>query len=168
MNNTLTLKLELADEDRARIDRLATALENQIAWGQRNCKSCVETSLEVSRTNIGNQIPEPTVDALQEHLAATINKAAEFMGNKKPENKADDETSTDAQATTPPQEEKPAEAKFEPTRAMLATIVRELMTSGYKAQVKEIVKSYAPTVPGVPDDKVAECYSRLEGLKEGA
>lgn len=43
--------------------------------------------------------------------------------------------------------------------------VVELTTAGKKAQVREIVKSYAETVSGLPEDKFAEIMDRLTALE---
>lgn len=43
--------------------------------------------------------------------------------------------------------------------------VVELTTAEKKAQVREIVKSYAETVSGLPEDKFAEIMGRLTALE---
>lgn len=143
MSNHITI--ELCAEDRARLDRLAEALE----------KSCSTKTVE------------QTDDPVEKALKAALDRAS-----KAPESHA--ETAEEQTPTTTPQtEEKPTREETEPTapiktvtRAELGTKVREMMTKGFKEQTKEIVKSYAPTVPGVPEDKVAECYARLVALEE--
>lgn len=143
MSNHITI--ELCAEDRARLDRLAEALE----------KSCSVKTVE------------QTDDPVEKALKAALDRAS-----KAPESRAE---TTDEQTptTTPQTEEKPTREETEPTapiknvtRAELGAKVREMMTKGFKEQTKEIVKSYAPTVPGVPEDKVAECYARLVALEE--
>ena len=39
------------------------------------------------------------------------------------------------------------------------------MTKGLREQVKAVIQSYAPTVPGVPGDKLNECYEKLVALE---
>ena len=143
MSNHITI--ELCAEDRARLDRLAEALE----------KSCSVKTVE------------QTDDPVEKALKAALDRAS-----KAPESRAET-TEEQTPTTTPQTEEKPAREETEPTapiktvtRAELGTKVREMMTKGFKEQTKEIVKSYAPTVPGVPEDKVAECYARLVALEE--
>ena len=149
MSNTITI--ELCAEDRARLDRIADRLEAQIA---------------LTQYMMDNGEPQPAKAAEPDELTA---KLQAIVDGAKTEPKAEEEQTP---TITPPTEETPTESEptatvdeITVTRADLGTKVRELMTSGYKEQVKEIVKSYAPTVPGVPEDKVAECYKRLVALE---
>lgn len=142
MSNHITI--ELCAEDRARLDRLAEALE----------KSCKVTTVEQKE------------DPVQKALADALDKAS-----KATESHADT-TEEQTPTITPTADEKPTREEPEPTapiqtvtRAELGTKVREMMTKGFKEQTKEIVKSYAPTVPAVPEDKVAECYAKLVALE---
>ena len=142
MSNHITI--ELCAEDRARLDRLAEALE----------KSCSVKAVEQKE------------DPVQKALADALDKAS-----KATESHAE-ATEEQTPTITPQTEEKPTREEPEPTapiqtvsRAELGAKVREMMTKGFKEQTKEIVKSYAPTVPAVPDDKVAECYAKLVALE---
>lgn len=143
MSNHITI--ELCAEDRARLDRLAEALE----------KSCSVKTVE------------QTDDPVEKALKAALDRAS-----KAPESRAET-TEEQTPTNTPQTDEKPTREETEPTapiktvtRAELGAKVREMMTKGFKEQTKEIVKSYAPTVPGVPEDKVAECYAKLVALEE--
>lgn len=152
MSNIITI--ELCAEDRARIDRLIAAVEKRTVQ--------VESALE-QKYNIKT---EPTDDPALKALREAIDKVQE---NQK---QATGEQEAPTPTTTTQEEEKPTGEENEPTapiktvtRADLGAKVREMMTKGFKEQTKEIVKSYAPTVPGVPEDKVAECYSKLVALE---
>ena len=142
MSNHITI--ELCAEDRARLDRLAEALE-------KSCKVPTVTQ---------------TFDPVEQALKAALDRAS-----KATESHAET-TEEQTPTITPQTEEKPTREEPEPTapiqtvtRAELGAKVREMMTNGFKEQTKEIVKLYAPTVPGVPDDKVAECYAKLVALE---
>ena len=56
-------------------------------------------------------------------------------------------------------------AKPAPTVAELQQMVIALVNKGKKADVYTIVKSYAATVSGIPEDKRAECMERLAALE---
>ena len=149
MSNKITI--ELCEEDRARIDRLIAAVEKRTVQ--------VESALE-QRYSIKTE--EQKEDPVQKALADALDrasKASEWL-----EGATKEQTPT----TTPQTKEKSTREETEPTattktvtRAELGAKVREMMTKGFKEQTKEIVKSYAPTVPEVPEDKVAECYAKL-------
>jgi predicted transcriptional regulator len=157
MSNTITI--ELCAEDRARLDRLAEALE------RRTCDKCVTTAMAyVKATNE----PKPETDPVQQALAETLAKAESSV--EPPKNAT--EEAKDSTLTTPSEEEKPTaeEPTTPPTtktvdRTELRAKVIELSAKGLKEQVKEIVRAYAQTVTDVPEDKVTECYMRLVGLE---
>lgn len=169
MSNRIVIEHELCTEDRARIDRLIEALDKRQEWETRHCHKCVERALEVSRTNIGSELKEPTVDALQERLAETLNKA--FKATEEHAGAHTDAQETDTLTTTPlTTETSTGEAVAAPTptrtatRAELRAKVVELSAKGLKEQARQIVTEYAPSVPAVPEDKITECYDRLVAL----
>ena len=125
MCNTITI--ELCAEDRARLDRLAEALE------KRTCDKCVATAIEFVKT-------------------ATEEK-------REPEAKAED--------AAPPGDEKPTvtDQPRKVERGELRAKVIELSAKGFKAQTRDIVQAYAPTVASVPEDMIAECYDKLVALE---
>ena len=147
MSNHITI--ELCAADRARIDTLIDRLEAVANLAAVLIDQNAPTTVKYR-------------DDLTERLQAVVERA---------------ETPTEAkEETTPPitpiKEETPTEAEeTEPkptktvSRAELGTKVRELMTKGYREQVKAIIQSYAPTVPGVPEDKLTECYEKLVALE---
>lgn len=156
MSNTITI--ELCAEDRARLDRLAEALE------RKACDKCVTTSMAYVKATT-----EPEQDEIQQKLAETLAKAGESV---EPPKNATETAEDSTPSTTPPDEEKPTQK--EPTevestktvgRAELRAKVIELSAKGLKEQTREIVRSYAQTVNDVPKDKVTECYEKLVALE---
>lgn len=157
MRNLITI--ELCAEDRARLDRLAAAMEARTAQ--------VETILAGKAETISEPTTAP--DPIQAKLAETLAKANEPV--EAPKN-ATEAPETSTQTTTPPEEEKPTgEEPAQPTatktvdRAELRAKVIELSAKGLKEQTKDIVRAYAQTVTAVPDDKVTECYEKLVALE---
>lgn len=139
MNN---ITIELSAEDRARLDKIVNLLEALLKQEPKTASA-------------------PT-DPVTEQLRATVEQAKNALGA----------TEGQTPSTTQAKEEPPTAAKEpqpQPTktvsRAELATKVREMMTKGFKEETKAIVKEYAPNVPGVPEDKVTECYERLVALE---
>lgn len=154
MPNHITI--ELCTADQARIDKLIDRLE-----AVANLTAVlIDSNTPPTVTMPMPKITEP--DELTKKLQAVVDRA------KTPVESVEAQTLT----TTPIKEETPAEAEeIKPTptktvsRAELGTKVRELMTNGHREQVKAIIQSYAPTVPGVPEDKLAECYEKLVALE---
>lgn len=167
MSNNITI--ELCAEDRARLDRLAEALE------RKACDACVRSiadSLKDLMPKQANAEQKPEPDDVQKALAETLAKASDPV--EAPKN-AVEEAETSTQTTTPPEEEKPtgeepATAPSAPTvdRAELKTKVIQLCAKGVsvKEQTRDIVRAYALTVTAVPDDKVAECYAKLVAFEK--
>lgn len=158
MSNNITI--ELCSEDRARLDRLAEALE------RRTCDKCVATALQWQKAYT-EQPPE--TDPIQQKLAETLAKVGSPV---EPPKNAVEEAEVQTPTTTPPEEEKPTEEAPAPTptaptvdRAELRAKVIELSAKGLKEQTRDIVRAYAQTVTAVPEDKVAECYKKLVALE---
>lgn len=148
--NEIKVITELCAEDRARLDKTNELLAGFIY--------IVETKLNQYLSNkcaCTHKHEDP--DELTKKLQEAINSAQEAPEENTPStNQTKEETPTEAENAKP---EKVI------SRAELGAKVRELMTGGYKEQTKAIVKEYAPTVPGVPEDKVTECYNRLVALE---
>lgn len=148
MPNHITVITELCAEDRARIDKtneLLTAF-----------KYLIETKLD---KYLADQKPTLTLhqDDITKKLQEAVNNAQDAPKENTPTtNQVKEETPTQTEET------KPTKAV---SRTELGAKVREMMTKGFKEETKAIVKEYAPTVPGVPDDKVSECYERLVALE---
>ncbi len=164
MSNNITI--ELCAEDRARLDRLAEALERKAGDA---CVRSIADSLKdlIPKQALADQATES--DPVQKALAETLAKASDPV--EAPKN-AVEEVETSTQTTTPPEEEttadeEPATAPSAPTvdRDELKAKVIKLCAKGLKEQTREIVKAYAETVRDVPEDKLAECYGKLEALE---
>lgn len=164
MSNNITI--ELCAEDRARLDRLAEALE------RKACDACVRSIADSLKDLMPKQADaehKPESDPVQKALAETLAKATDPV--EAPKN-AVEEAETSTQTTTPPEEEKPtdeepATAPSVPTvdRAELKAKVIQLCAKGLKEQTRDIVRAYAQTVTDVPEDKMAECYAKLVALE---
>lgn len=164
MSNTITI--ELCAEDRARIDRLTAAME------RRACDKCVATAIEAMNANHAvNTETKAEPDPVQAALAETLSKVSDPV---EPTKNTTEAIETPTQATAPQEEEKPTEeepAQAEPTRtvthAELKAKVIQLCakSQAVKEQTRDIVRTYAQTVTEVPEDKVTECYEKLEALE---
>ena len=162
MSNTIII--ELCSEDRARLDRLAEALE------RKACDKCVATAMEFAKLRMDPKPEHKTEsDPIQQKLAETLAKANEAV--EAPKN-AVEEAEVSTPTTTPPEEEKPkaeepATAPTAPTvdRAELKAKVIQLCAKGLKEQARDIVRAYAQTVTDIPEDKLTECYEKLVALE---
>lgn len=155
MSNLITI--ELCAEDRARIDRLIAAVEKRTVQ--------VESALE-QKYNIKT---ETTDDPMEEALKAALDRASKATESQ---NKATGEQETPPTTTTTQTEEEPTVEAVAPPptakkvdRAELRAKVVELSAKGLKEQVKVVVREYGQTVPTIPEDKIAECYEKLEALE---
>lgn len=143
MSNLITI--ELCAEDRARIDRLTAALEALQPPTAYVDLSAVTKPLTVRARTVPAESPaEPAGTA-----------EAEAPATPQPE----------AEAATTAEPDPVAEAKPAPTTQELQQKVIALVNKGKKADVSAIVKSYAATVSGIPEDKRAECMERLNALE---
>lgn len=147
MSNIITI--ELCQEDRARLDRLAEALEKIVAQ-------------EAPITLEG-------VDDIQKMLAKTLAKASEPV--EAPKN-APGAAEASTPTTTPPEEETPKEEK--PTKPATEKTVNqkdvrakyvELAASGKREEAKAIILPYATAITAIPDDKCQEVYDKLVALE---
>ena len=158
MSNTIVI--ELCSEDRARLDRLAEAME------RKTCDKCVTTAIEAMKAT---QQPKAEPDPIQQALAETLAQVTDSV--EAPKN-ATEEADASTPTTAPQEEEKPtaeepATAPSTPTvdRAELKAKVIQLCAKGLKEQTKDIVRAYAQTVTDVPEEKIAECYAKLVALE---
>ena len=146
------ITIELCAEDRARLDRLAAAMEC------RSCDNCVTTVLDYMKKFVSTETQPAECAANEEASEEAPNNTPAAVEDTPP-------------ITTPLTEENPTEetpvAPPTPTvdRAALRAKVIELSAKGLKEQTRDIVRSYAQTVTAVPDDKVAECYAKLMVLE---
>lgn len=154
--NNITLTHELCAEDRARLDRLAAALE----------------ALQPPTVKV--DLPLKTIenpDPVQKKLAETLAKAEAPV-------EATETAQNDTKAETPitdhPVEEKPTaektapkeEAKPAPTVEEIRQKIIALVNAGKKPQVQAIITSYAATASQIPEDKRAEAMARLVELEK--
>ncbi len=151
MSNAITIINEFCAEDRARIDRLIAALE----------------ALQPQTIHVD----DPTQKALAEQVAKS--EKTPKQSPVEPAETAEAETpatpqpepETTATAEPAPKAEAVEEKKPAPTTAELQQKVIALVNKGKKAEVAAIVKSYAATVSGIPEDKRAECLDKLNALE---
>lgn len=155
--NEIKIITELCPEDRARIDRLTVALEARTA--------------QVERTLAMYADEDPAADDIQKALAEQVAKSekAPTQSPVEPAGEAKAETPAtpqpEAEAATTAEPDPVAEAKPAPTTVELQQKVIALVNKGKKADVSAIVKSYAATVSGIPEDKRAEVMDKLNALE---
>lgn len=146
MSNHITI--ELCAEDRARIDRLTVALEARVKQAEQIMADMADD-------------PKPVIIyGAQEAPAESPTEAA---GAAEAETPATPQPEAEPADTAEP--DPVAEAKPAPTTQELQQKVIALVNKGKKADVSAIVKSYAATVSGIPEDKRAECMERLNALE---
>lgn len=150
MSNHITI--ELCAEDRARIDRLTKAQEY-------NSKLIEAVLLRLTE---GRAKPDPILEALKAQVAPA-ESPTEAAGAAEAETPATPQP--EAEPATAAEPAPIAEAKPAPTTQELQQKVIALVNKGKKADVSAIVKSYAATVSGIPEDKRAECMERLNALE---
>lgn len=145
-NNLITF--ELCAEDRQRIDNLTDAL---IANG-----GAVEALLKQLR------LPESTPvanDDIARMAAAVVSPENGSQNAKEP-----------TQAETPKAKENPAPKKDAPpwetlTVADIRAKVIDLSSKGKGDEAKAIVKSYAPSIPALPEAVFGEVMAKLNALE---
>lgn len=160
MSNIITI--ELCAEDRARIDRLTLALENNV----HNCEGCAKSALEWK---------ESQQDPIQQAIAATLAKAS--TPTEKPTEAPEAPTAEAAPIDHPADEDLPWKAaapaeEAEPTitQDQLQQKVMQLAAANngaLKAKVREIVNAYAKKVSDIPEDKRTDVWGKLIALEEG-
>jgi hypothetical protein len=146
MSNHITI--ELCAEDRARIDRLAAALE----------------ALQPQTIHVDDPIQKALAEQVAKSEKTPTQSPVESAGEAKTETPATPQPEAETTAVEEPApvaEEKPA-----PTTAELQQKVIALVDKGKKAEVAAIVKSYAATVSSIPEDKRAECMDKLNALED--
>lgn len=162
------ITIELCAEDRARLDRLAEALE------KRNCESCVQSALKAHNELIA-MLQEPAeADPLKQKLeqllagkakpAATPENApgaAESAQVSRASHPADDVTPWAEVAPSPvPEPQREVDlAEFQKALTLRCAESEEM-----KAKVRALLHEYAPAASKVPEDKRAEVLDRLAQL----
>ncbi len=166
MNN---ITIELCAEDRARIDKLITALEN------------VTPKLAITKLNEGD--PGYTPHEEKAPTQKKVSTAAEAVQAMKDFAEKAEKTSQDAQEEThplqptAPWDEQPAtgektapaeEKKPAVTNEQIQQKVMQLAVAdggSKKAQVREIVNAYAKKVSDIPEDKWVEVWGKMTALE---
>ena len=145
MSNLITI--EFCTEDRARLDRLAAALE-------------------AMQANLPQPMEHDPVQAALAEILAKATKAQESPVD------AAGEAEAPTPATTPQEEEKPqAEEPAAPvtekkvSQADVRALYVKLSASGKKEEAKAIILPISTTISGIPDDKVQEVYEKLNALE---
>lgn len=152
-----TITIELCAEDRARLDRLAEALE------KRACDSCVTSAPEIMKS----QQQDPVQKALAETLAKA-EKPAEATET------APEATEAETLPTTPEKQEEPTEetGASDVPPLTLEQIQQKVITiaaasNDKKAKAREIISAYGTKISDLKDkpDKWAEVWEKLVALE---
>lgn len=147
----ITFTLSLDPEDRARVDRIASALEALLSAPGR--------TQDVPAAPVDKSPVEPVKPAEARPDAA---KSMEKVDTPADLPWSDPEP---APAPTPAPTPTPTPAAPLPTLGDLQSLVVKLSAAGKKDQVREIIKSYAEKVSAIEQDKYPEVIGRLEALK---
>lgn len=130
------IKIELCAEDRARLDRLAEALERSAGQGH-DCSKCVEQAIDFVERSKAEAVPAETP------APAPV---------PDPVPAADDM----------PWEEAPTPSLAEFQKALS---LRCAESADMKAKVRALLNQYAAAASAVPPEKRAEILAKLEVLK---
>lgn len=150
----MNITIELAEDDRARLDRLTAALERAAAAYEAVSTGTerIDTPAPTTQTD-AEPTPAPQTDAEPPSASATPSEAPA------PENNT-------------PEPEKPAESRTEPPTAtaqytmadVRSRVTALLANPESKKAVKKIITEYAPKVSEIPPEKYAEVVARLDAL----
>lgn len=156
--NEIKIIHELCAEDRARIDRLTLALENNV----HDCERCAQTAIKMVQ-----ETPKLIIPKLEEgdpgytpHEEPTETPTAETAPIDHP---ADESPAEEAAAPA-------SETKLIITQDQLQQKVMQLAAANggaLKAKVREIVNTYAKKVSDIPEDKRTDVWGKLIALEEG-
>lgn len=142
--NEIKVITELCAEDRARIDRLTTALER-----------LVEANAPVDIESRGGLLVPATPNPFSEGI---VEAPAE------PESVPEEPESVPEEAGAPDDEPDVKEVP-EHTKAELQQKVISIVTAGKKDEVKAIIEQYAERVSAIPDEKINEVWDKLTKLE---
>lgn len=176
-----TIKIELCEEDRARLDKIIERLGN--IGPHPDCSKCVKGVAELidkACETIDKQAkPEPAApkDDIKEMIEKVIAQAdprdgiteltAAINSAEAPKN-AQEAPENSTLPTTPKTEEKPEAEKAAPAVSLAelkAKVIKLMAIPDKREKVKAVVFQYAPKVTAVPEDKIAECYQQLTALE---
>lgn len=161
--NNIIITHELCAEDRARLDRLAEALE------RKTCDTCVSGVVAAFEKKTAAES-----DPISEKLAETLAKAE--TPAEAPKNVTEATKSEPAPNDHPADEDlpwptEPAEEKTEPT-VTLEQIQQKVIQlaagngGAKKTAVREIINAHAKKVSDLPADKWAEVWGKLCALEK--
>jgi len=134
------ITIELCAEDRARLDRLAEALE------RKACESCVATAMSLVKNTQAPSAPPEPADPVLEKLADTLAKV---------------EDPAPAPAPAPVDPPPPTISLPEFQKALT---LRCAESDATKAKVRALINEYAPAASQVPPEKFGEVLARLANL----
>lgn len=156
--NTITLRL--SDDDRARLDKLTTALE-ALSRVVPNCDSCVQSAIKLTQATAA---PAEPTETSQELAGATEEKPAD---KNTPEQNEPAVAAEEPQEAAEPTPVEPEPAKPSVTLEQIQQKVVKLAAAGKKAEVREIVTTYGAKVSDLKDqpEKWDEVWSKLTALE---
>ena len=138
MNN---ITFELCAEDRARLDRLAAALEKY----PHKCENCAKSVAE----------------GVAAFVAKEVNNQSE-----EPDIKAQEPTKEEPPATNPADEPEPSVTLEQIQQKVIQLAAGN--NGAKKAKVREIINAYAQKVSDLPVDKWEEVWAKLTALESEA
>lgn len=148
--NEIKIITELCLEDRARIDRLAAALE----------------ALQPTTFHVDDPLQKALAEQVAKSEKNPAQSPAEPAGAAKAETPATDHPAEESLPwgdPAPVEEPKPVVTRSEVQQAVIMRV-----RAGLKDSVTAIINDYAERVSGIPEDKLAECLERLNALEVGA
>lgn len=174
--NEITLKVELAAEDRARIDALISKLDKQADCGlcaKETVTLCAElvrriAEDEARKTPTTEQPHRDEAQQMLEALMARESTPKTETAPEAPETPQDEPKEPDAK-TVDPEPEQPAAPAIDAkalTTSIQPLIIR-LTQAGKKDEVRAIVYEYGERVTQIAQDspeKLPELYERLKAL----
>lgn len=134
--NTITLTLQLCEEDRARLDNIAQELRVISDTTELIRLGFVEGKTLTALPAVAAEQPEPQAEELPGQMSFDDAPEPEIEANKPPVSLAD-----------------------------IQKKVVGLSTAGKKAEVKAVIQAYAPKVSAIPEDKLAEVMEKLTELE---
>lgn len=158
------IKIELCEEDRARLDKIIERLGN--IGHHPDCSKCVKdvAGLMDKACEAIDKPQKPAPAAPKDDIEEMLKKA---IKPEAPKN-AQDATENSTPTTTPKTEEKSKAEESAPAVSLAelkAKVIKLMAIPDKRDKVKAIVFQYAPKVTGVPEDKLAECYQKLNALE---
>lgn len=155
-----TIILRLSDDDRARLDKLTTALE-ALSRVVPNCDSCVQSAIKLTQATAA---PAEPTETSQELAGATEEKPAD---KNTPEQNEPAVAAEEPQEAAEPTPVEPEPAKPSVTLEQIQQKVVKLAAAGKKAEVREIVTTYGAKVSDLKDqpDKWGEVWGKLTALE---